>query len=95
MLRSERGLDGRTHRAPAPGGNNLRDRPREHPFGTVGERCGTYVIGYAADPSIIERMLRDIFIGDPPGNHDRILDFSTATTGGLVFIPTVDFLDGH
>ena len=38
-------------------------------------------------------MLRNMFIGDPPGNTDRILDFSTAVTGGLFFAPTVDFLD--
>ena len=34
-----------------------------------------------------------MFIGDPPGNHDRILDFSTAVTGGLFFVPTADFLE--
>ena len=34
-----------------------------------------------------------MFIGDPPGNYDRILDFSTAVTGNLFFVPTVDFLD--
>ena len=26
-------------------------------------------------------------------NYDRILDFSTAVTGNLFFVPTVDFLD--
>ena len=34
-----------------------------------------------------------MFIGDPPGNTDRILDFSTAVTGSMFFTPTVDFLD--
>jgi porphyrinogen peroxidase len=64
------------------------------PFGTVGTReLGTYFIGYAADPAVIERMLRNMFIGNPPGNHDRILDFSTAVTGNLFFVPTADFLD--
>ena len=38
-------------------------------------------------------MLHNMFLGDPPGNTDRILDFSTAVTGGLFFSPTVDFLD--
>lgn len=64
------------------------------PFGSIGAReFGTYFIGYAAAPDVIERMLRNMFIGDPPGNHDRILDFSEAMTGGLFFVPTVDFLD--
>jgi putative iron-dependent peroxidase len=38
-------------------------------------------------------MLRNMFLGDPVGNTDRILDFSTAVTGGLFFSSTVDFLD--
>jgi putative iron-dependent peroxidase len=38
-------------------------------------------------------MLHNMFIGDPVGNHDRIPDFSTAVTGSLFYIPTVDFLD--
>jgi putative iron-dependent peroxidase len=64
------------------------------PFGELGTgEFGTYFIGYAADPDVIERMLRNMFLGDPPGNTDRILDFSTARTGSLFFVPTVDFLD--
>ena len=63
-------------------------------FGTIGRReFGTYFIGYAATPSVIEQMIRNMFIGNPPGNHDRILDFSTAVTGSLFFVPTEDFLD--
>ena len=42
---------------------------------------------------MIEEMLTNMFIGKPPGNYDRILDFSTAVTGNLFFVPTVDFLD--
>ena len=64
------------------------------PFGRVGIReFGTYFIGYARTPEVIEQMLRNMFIGNPPGNHDRILDFSTAVTGNLFFVPTADFLD--
>lgn len=63
-------------------------------FGSIGRReFGTYFIGYAATPSVTEQMLRNMFIGDPPGNHDRILDFSTAVTGSLFFVPTAAFLD--
>ncbi len=64
------------------------------PFGRVGTReFGTYFIGYARTPDVIERMLRNMFIGDPPGNYDRILDFSTALTGNLFFVPSAGFLD--
>jgi porphyrinogen peroxidase len=64
------------------------------PFGRVGAReFGTYFIGYARAPEVIEQMLTNMFIGRPPGNYDRILDFSTAVTGNLFFVPTGDFLD--
>jgi len=64
------------------------------PFGRVGAReFGTYFIGYARSPSIVEQMLSNMFVGKPPGNHDRVLDFSTAVTGTSFFVPTADFLD--
>ncbi|MFI6602362.1 Dyp-type peroxidase [Nonomuraea sp. NPDC050536] len=64
------------------------------PFGSIGRgEFGTYFIGYARTPAVTEKMLRNMFIGDPPGNTDRILDFSTAVTGGLFFVPSADFLD--
>jgi len=65
------------------------------PFGEVGKgEFGTYFIGYARSPRRIELMLDAMFIGRPPGNYDRLLDFSRAVTGTLFFVPTVDFLDG-
>ena len=64
------------------------------PFGRIGEgEFGTYFIGYAATPDVTEQMLRNMFIGDPPGSYDRILDFSTAVTGSLFFVPSAGFLD--
>src|SRR5215470_3223384 len=64
------------------------------PFGQVGRgEFGTYFIGYSRSPRTIERMLENMFIGRPPGNYDRILDFSTAVTGNLFFVPTATFLD--
>jgi putative iron-dependent peroxidase len=64
------------------------------PFGRVGDgEFGTYFIGYARTPVVLEQMLTNMFIGNPPGNYDRILDFSTATTGSLFFVPTVEFLN--
>ena len=64
------------------------------PFGKAGAgEIGTYFIGYAREPELIEQMLRNMFIGNPPGNHDRILDFSRAVTGSLFFVPNATFLD--
>jgi porphyrinogen peroxidase len=75
-------------------GNELKIVRYNMPFGEVGKpEFGTYYIGYSRTPAVTERMLRNMFIGDPPGTTDRILDFSTAVTGGMFFTPTVDFLD--
>jgi len=75
-------------------GNERQILRANMPFGSVGrQEFGTYYIGYAATPSVTEQMLQNMFIGDPPGNTDRILDFSTAVTGTLFFAPSADFLD--
>ncbi|MFD9123404.1 Dyp-type peroxidase [Kitasatospora sp. NPDC059571] len=64
------------------------------PFGNVANgEFGTYFIGYARTPAVTEQMLRNMFLGNPPGLHDRILDFSTAVTGCLFHVPSADFLD--
>lgn len=64
------------------------------PFGEVGKgEFGTYFIGYARSPDRIEQMLINMFVGRPPGNYDRLLDFSKAVTGTLFFVPTATFLD--
>ncbi len=38
-------------------------------------------------------MLENMFVGRPPGNYDRLLDFSRAVTGSLFFVPSATFLD--
>jgi putative iron-dependent peroxidase len=64
------------------------------PFGRVGaSEFGTYYIAYARTSELIEQMLTNMFIGDPPGNTDRILDFSTAVTGTLFFVPSGELLE--
>jgi putative iron-dependent peroxidase len=54
---------------------------------------GTYFIGYARAPWVTERMLENMFVGRPEGNYDRILDFSTAVTGTLFFVPSRQLLE--
>ena len=64
------------------------------PFGEASKgEFGTYFIGYARSPHPIEQMLVNMFIGRPPGNYDRLLDFSRAVTGNLFFVPSVTFLE--
>ena len=65
------------------------------PFGQPGHgEFGTYFIGYSRSPRTIEQMLENMFIGRPPGNYDRLLDFSRAVTGTLFFVPATSFLQG-
>lgn len=64
------------------------------PFGDVGKgEFGTYFIGYARSPRRIELMLENMFVGRPPGNYDRLLDFSRAVTGTLFFVPSATMLE--
>jgi porphyrinogen peroxidase len=64
------------------------------PFGNAGKgEFGTYFIGYARSPRRIEQMLVNMFIGRPPGNYDRLLDFSRAVTGTLFFVPSATLLE--
>ncbi|QZY51109.1 Dyp-type peroxidase [Leucobacter tenebrionis] len=63
------------------------------PFARPGSgEHGTYFIGYSRHLWVIERMLERMFIGDPPGMHDRLLDFSTPVTGSAYFVPTPEML---
>jgi len=64
------------------------------PFGSAGRgEFGTYFIGYARSPRTIEQMLENMFVGRPPGNYDRLLDFSVAKTGNLFFVLSSTFLE--
>ena len=75
-------------------GNELKIVRHNMPFGEIGKgEFGTYFIGYSRSAVVTERMLQNMFVGDPPGNTDRVLDFSTAVTGSMFFTPIVDFLN--
>lgn len=64
------------------------------PFGNPGRgEFGTYFIGYSRSPRTIEQMLENMFVGRPPGNYDRLLDFSRPVTGSLFFAPSATFLE--
>ena len=64
------------------------------PFGQPSQgEFGTYFIGYSRSPRTIEQMLENMFVGRPPGNYDRLLDFSRAVTGNLFFVPSATFLE--
>ena len=75
-------------------GKELKILRDNMPFGQPGRgEFGTYFIGYCRTPRITELMLENMFIGRPPGNYDRLLDFSKPITGGLFFAPSATFLE--
>ncbi|ASW75497.1 peroxidase [Chryseobacterium piperi] len=83
-----------SHIALANIGDELKIVRDNMPFGSPStNEFGTYFISYASTFTTVEKMLTNMFIGDPPGNYDRILDFSTAETGTLFFVPTRNMLD--
>ncbi|CAK7233905.1 hypothetical protein SCUCBS95973_008754 [Sporothrix curviconia] len=64
------------------------------PFGSPGSKeYGTYFIGYTRHLWVIEQMLHNMFVGKPPGKHDRLLDYSTPVTGSVFFMPSLALLD--
>ncbi len=68
-------------------GTELKIVRHNMPFGELGKgEFGTYFIGYSRTPEVTEQMLRNMFLGDPPGNTDRILDFSTAVDRWIVLL---------
>jgi putative iron-dependent peroxidase len=76
------------------GGKEIKILRDNMPFGRAGHgEFGTYFIGYSRSPRTIEQMLENMFIGRPPGNYDRLLDFSRAVTGNLFFAPSLTFLE--
>ena len=75
-------------------GKEIKVRRDNMPFGRAAQgEFGTYFIGYSRSPSTIQQMLDNMFIGRPPGNYDRLLDFSRAVTGNLFFVPSATFLE--
>ena len=83
-----------SHIALANVGDDLKIVRDNMPFGNMStNEMGTYFIAYASTFSTVQTMLTNMFIGSPEGNYDRILDFSTAKTGSLFFVPTFNMID--
>ena len=81
------------HNAVSNIGDDLKIVRGNMPFAntSTGE-YGTYFIGYARYFTTTRQMLEHMFVGEPVGNTDRLLDYSTAITGTLLFIPSFSLL---
>lgn len=81
------------HNAVTNIGDDLKIVRDNMPFANTSKsEYGTYFIGYASKFSTTRTMLERMFVGEPAGNTDRLLDFSTAITGTLFFVPSFDLL---
>jgi porphyrinogen peroxidase len=65
---------------------------QNRPFGNAMEH-GTMFIGFAKSASVIETSLKQMIEPGEKRHHDKLLDFVTAKTGTLYFIPPQNFLD--
>ncbi|CZE50160.1 Dyp-type peroxidase [Campylobacter geochelonis] len=75
-------------------GNELKIIRANMPFANPAKgEFGTYFIGYARHFSTTKKMLENMFVGEPVGNTDLLLEISTPVTGTLFYVPTFDFLD--
>lgn len=75
-------------------GNELKIMRANLPFANPSKGIyGTYFIGYSNTFTTTLRMLKNMFIGEPEGNYDRLLDFSKAVTGTLFFVPSPQLLE--
>ncbi len=54
---------------------------------------GTMFIGFAAEPSVIEKSLKQMIYADKQGYYDKLLDFVEAKTGTNYFVPPASFID--
>lgn len=81
------------HNAVSNIGEDLKIVRGNMPFANTSKNeYGTYFIGYARYFSTTKTMLEHMFLGYPKGNTDRLLDYSTAVTGTLFFIPSFSLL---
>ena len=82
-----------SHSALANVGEEFKVIRDNMPFGNIStNEMGTYFIAYASTFSTVNKMLQNMYIGNPPGNYDRLLDFSIAMTGTLFFVPSMNML---
>ncbi|WP_028357501.1 Dyp-type peroxidase [Brackiella oedipodis] len=53
---------------------------------------GTFFISYSKHFSTVHQMLRHMFQGNDKASHDKLLEYSTAVTGTLFFVPSKETL---
>lgn len=61
------------------------------PYGDMSTQ-GLYFVACARSPQPFIQMLQSRVVGDEQGHYDKLLDYTTAETGGAFFAPSVTFI---
>ena len=61
------------------------------PYGDMSTQ-GVYCVSCANSPQPFIKLLQSRVIGDDEGNYDKLLDYTTAETGGAFFAPSITFI---
>jgi len=72
-------------------GNNNAMLTQNMPYGDMCSQ-GLYFVSCANSPQPFSNLLKSRLVGDEEGNYDKLLDYTTAETGGAFFAPSVTFI---
>jgi putative iron-dependent peroxidase len=78
-------------KATAADGSEIPMYRQNMPYGNSIEN-GTYFIGFAKSPEVIDSALRKMIIADSQGQYDHLLDYTRAVTGVIYFAPPRSFM---
>lgn len=69
-------------------GNKLKILRANVVFSTPSKNeYGTYFISYSRTFDVVDKMLKNMFLGNEKGPHDKLLEYSKAISGSLYFAP--------
>jgi putative iron-dependent peroxidase len=72
-------------------GKNSTMLTQNMPYGDMSTQ-GLYCVSCANSPQPFIKLLQSRVVGDEDGNYDKLLDYTTAETGGAFFAPSITFI---
>ncbi|MEP0355442.1 MAG: Dyp-type peroxidase [Paraglaciecola sp.] len=72
-------------------GNSIEMLRQSMPYGDMTIQ-GLYFVSCAKSPLPFAKMLKSMIFGDENGVYDKLLDFTSAETGGAFFAPSINFI---
>jgi putative iron-dependent peroxidase len=72
-------------------GNSIEIFRQSMPYGDMSVQ-GSYFISCGKSPEPFTKILKSMIFGDEEGIYDKLLDYTTAETGGAFFAPSITFI---